>query len=433
MAGPRRLQFLCANEECSAPLEMPRRARLKAGFTVGGIAGGAAIGAYTGTSIGVASGGTAAAATVPLGVMGGAILGLSGYVVGDHFPVRARCGACGALNVLGRKHIFLWDTDDEGNDLASDGEDPVSSAEAPPAAEATAEQRPIPKPPATRPPKEQAVHREMASSAFRTLQWDQRFDDHIAPVNGLVDELRAEAGEWAPYVAPHHGGTKAHILLLLQAPGPGTDDVSSDGSGFLSVENDDPTAQLMAQCLDRARVSQSEVIPWNAYPWVPHEGRITAAMVRKGLDPLVRLLGTIDDLVVVMPMGKVANDSWALLAKEHPELAGRYEVIPSLMSSPGGITGGYKHTKREGVLRIVGDLGAAKDAITRARWGPSPTECPSCGSSDLIPIKRGMPTKAAGDAAERGEIILGGCIVHEGQSTALCRACGESIQPVRNF
>ena len=112
---------------------------------------------------------------------------------------------------------------------------------------------------------------------------------------------------------------------------------------------------------------------------------------------------------------------------------GHYEVIPSLMSSPGWITGGYEHTKNEGVFRIVGDIGAANEAITHARWGLSPAACPSCGSSGLIPIKPGLPTKAAGDAAERGEVILGGRIVHEGQSTARCRACGGSIQPLKNF
>jgi hypothetical protein len=36
--------------------------------------------------------------------------------------------------------------------------------------------------------------------------------------------------------------------------------------------------------------------------------------------------------------------------------------------------------------------------------------CPRCGSR-AVPILRGYPSPAAFEAAERGEVVLGGCVI----------------------
>ena len=63
------------------------------------------------------------------------------------------------------------------------------------------------------------------------------------------------------------------------------------GSGFIGCENDDPSAETLALCLDQAGVEQRQVTPWNAYPWyLPEQAGVTAARRVEGLDALRRVI-----------------------------------------------------------------------------------------------------------------------------------------------
>lgn len=48
--------------------------------------------------------------------------------------------------------------------------------------------------------------------------------------------------------------------------------------------------------------------------------------------------------------------------------------------------------------------------------------CPSCGQAEGVPLIVGFPAKETFEAAARGEVILGGCIVWDG-SNRQCRTC----------
>lgn len=48
--------------------------------------------------------------------------------------------------------------------------------------------------------------------------------------------------------------------------------------------------------------------------------------------------------------------------------------------------------------------------------------CPHCGQP-MVPIRYGYPGQALVEAAERGEVVLGGCIVEPGQPEWSCRTC----------
>jgi hypothetical protein len=50
--------------------------------------------------------------------------------------------------------------------------------------------------------------------------------------------------------------------------------------------------------------------------------------------------------------------------------------------------------------------------------------CPVCGSLGAVPIVYGYPEKEAFKAEERGEISLGGCVVHADDPVWRCRTCG---------
>lgn len=53
--------------------------------------------------------------------------------------------------------------------------------------------------------------------------------------------------------------------------------------------------------------------------------------------------------------------------------------------------------------------------------------CPKCGSTEAVEILYGYPTSEAGMAAERGEIVLGGCLILEQSPAYQCRGCGAPL------
>jgi len=201
----------------------------------------------------------------------------------------------------------------------------------------------------------------MSSPHFQQQQWNQRFAQHIEPVNSLVDALVREGGVSMPYVAPLYGGVNSKVLFVFQDPGPGTN-LSGKGSGFLCSENDDPSAELFAVCLDQAGLRVGDVMTWNAYPWHLPAGkeRPTAGQVAQGVAPLHRLVSLLANLKVVMPMGRVAQDGWARFAHAHPSEAARYQVLPGLHTSRRGITGGGRHSKEQGVAMVLAAMRQAR-------------------------------------------------------------------------
>jgi hypothetical protein len=70
------------------------------------------------------------------------------------------------------------------------------------------------------------------------------------------------------------------------------------------------------------------------------------------------------------------------------------------------VTGAVTRECQDGVVSSVGasDPGAGMTASTTAAW------CPACESHDLVPVVYGMPDLDAFEAAERGEVIIGGCM-----------------------
>ncbi|MGY1738144.1 hypothetical protein [Geodermatophilus sp. SYSU D00684] len=62
------------------------------------------------------------------------------------------------------------------------------------------------------------------------------------------------------------------------------------------------------------------------------------------------------------------------------------------------------------------------------RTAPS---CPDCaGSPRAVPLVVGLPSAEAFDASDRGEVVLGGCLLTEGEPLP-DRACPECRQPLR--
>ncbi|WP_373069630.1 uracil-DNA glycosylase [Gemmatimonas sp.] len=167
-----------------------------------------------------------------------------------------------------------------------------------------------------------------------------------------------------PYIPPYDGGVEAGIVLPYQDPGKMTS-TEHGGSGFLGCENDDPSAQLVGECLDAAGLNPRRVTPWNAYPWfLPDQGGLNTRMVKEGLEPLRQLLGLLRDGHTVVTGGTKAHDSWRRFTEEFPDEAARWRHISTFHTSGRGITNGGRQTKADGVALVV-------DAFRDASTSPS--------------------------------------------------------------
>jgi hypothetical protein len=157
----------------------------------------------------------------------------------------------------------------------------------------------------------------MADPTFRAEQHATALTaPHIAPINQFVESIRDRDGHgWAPYVAPLHGGVDAQLLSILRDPGPATQDGS--GSGFLAIENDDPTAERQALLFESAGISPRQVLPWNAYPWYFNR-KPNGSELDAGAELIVELLELLPELRVVLLQGRDAEAGWRKVSRRLP-------------------------------------------------------------------------------------------------------------------
>jgi hypothetical protein len=156
----------------------------------------------------------------------------------------------------------------------------------------------------------------MRDKAYRDDQWAHRYMGRVAAaINRFIDDLGAEteAGH-PPYIPPICGGIDALALSISRDPGPKAGGI--EGSGFLSIENDDPSAERMGRFLREAGIDYGQVVPWNAYLWYINSDP-TAGQLSAGVEPLRGLLGLMPLLRVVVLHGTAAAKGWKLFLREH--------------------------------------------------------------------------------------------------------------------
>ena len=167
--------------------------------------------------------------------------------------------------------------------------------------------------------------RGMKDKAYRDSQWELRYTGRVAAINRFIDELgtRNEAGH-PPYIPPICGGVDALALSISRDPGPKAGGIK--GSGFLSIENDDPSAERMGQFLSEAGIDYGQVVPWNAYPWYINSDP-TAEQLIAGVEPLRDLISLMPRLRVVVLHGTAAAKGWKLFLREHHGMVNRRGIV----------------------------------------------------------------------------------------------------------
>jgi hypothetical protein len=61
-----------------------------------------------------------------------------------------------------------------------------------------------------------------------------------------------------------------------------------------------------------------------------------------------------------------------------------------------------------------------------------PAKCPGCGARKVVRILYGFPADDAFDAAEKGKLVIGGCVVSECDPAWQCTGCGAQIYHERD-
>jgi hypothetical protein len=160
-------------------------------------------------------------------------------------------------------------------------------------------------------------------------------EPYVLPLTAYVDQLRAGSPDEFPDFDPLDGGVEARMLFLLEKPGPMTSASRTGraGSGFVSRDNDDPTAEAIFDFMRKAGIPRRETVLWNLIAGWNETRKVTAREVREGALETLRLVRLLPRLKAVVLVGKRAERARPLLAAEAFSLSGSLHPSPIVRAS----------------------------------------------------------------------------------------------------
>ncbi|KLE32477.1 hypothetical protein AAW00_12795 [Aurantiacibacter luteus] len=173
-------------------------------------------------------------------------------------------------------------------------------------------------------PDQPRAMRDPAVETGRRAALDQ---PHIAPLTEFVHSLRARDYNEYPFFEPADGGAEASILFVLEKPGPMTVAKGRgfrEGSGFISRDNDDSTAEASYRLYREGGVDRRQSVLWNVIPGWNGTIKVTASKLKAGVDDLERLIALLPRLQSIVLVGKRAAR-----AKPRLEGLGRFSIFQS--------------------------------------------------------------------------------------------------------
>lgn len=168
--------------------------------------------------------------------------------------------------------------------------------------------------------------RSLRSDVVITARRQSRSRYQMKPLNDFVADLRAEGRGFVPDFDPFDGGVGAEILFLMEKPGPKTDP-RNGGSGFVSRDNNDRTAETIFVTMANAGIGRGRTLIWNLIPWWNGEVKFVGDDCRDGLKRFADLLRILPDLRSVAAVGTQAAK--ARLTIENAGLAYHESAHPS--------------------------------------------------------------------------------------------------------
>jgi hypothetical protein len=207
------------------------------------------------------------------------------------------------------------------------------------------------------------THRTAAGQAAIAARLTKIHAPHVEALNKWVDDCRRRFEEPSiPWFDPRGGGSQAKILILLQDPS----STASTGTGFISPDNDDPTANNTCIGCREAGLAMADRVHWNVLPWWAKD----PAKPTRSLDQeLLRAAPLLDELLggllpkvrAVVLLGTAAQASWRL----YEQNSGLSSIPPTFEAphpTPPQFNTRHKPENRTGRALIVEALAAAAHA-----------------------------------------------------------------------
>ncbi|MCA3719822.1 MAG: uracil-DNA glycosylase [Phenylobacterium sp.] len=179
------------------------------------------------------------------------------------------------------------------------------------------------------------IARSLHDPAARVARRALLEEPHVRPLTAYVEQLRASSPDEFPDFDPLDGGVEARMLFLLEKPGPMTSAsrTGGAGSGFISRDNDDPTAEAIFDFMRKAGIPRRETVFWNMIAGWNGTRKVTAREVREGALETLRLVRLLPRLRAVVLVGKRAERAYPLLAAEAFSLSSSVHPSPLVRAS----------------------------------------------------------------------------------------------------
>jgi uracil-DNA glycosylase len=163
--------------------------------------------------------------------------------------------------------------------------------------------------------------RSMRDASVRERRKAMLHHPHIERLTSYAAKLRERGPGEVPEFDPLDGGVDARVLFLFEKPGPMTAyGGKRPGSGFISRNNDDPTAEATFDFMERAGIPRKLTVTWNLIPRWNGTRKITGQELCEGMKCLQELIGLLPRLRAVVMVGKSAAKARPYLAEKHPGL-----------------------------------------------------------------------------------------------------------------
>jgi hypothetical protein len=167
----------------------------------------------------------------------------------------------------------------------------------------------------------------------------------VQPLREWAESLAARTpGRVVPSFDPAEAGVVARTLLVLEAPGPMTNALSGNlrvGSGFISVDNDDETAENLWVAREAAGLHDG-YIGWNIVPWYLGAASVKpkVAELAEGASALLELIRMLPQLETVVLSGRFAQRGWRVNIEKSPlrpavDVVETWHPGPQAMIQPG--------------------------------------------------------------------------------------------------
>lgn len=144
-----------------------------------------------------------------------------------------------------------------------------------------------------------------------------------------VESLRRESpNDYFPDFDPLDGGVNAEILFLFEKPGPMTS-AKNGGSGFISRDNDDPTAEATFGFMREAGIARNKTVIWNVVPGWDGDRAIKGESLGRGIESLKKLIPHLPRLRLIVLVGRKAQRARTRLSAWEPKLNFAESAHPS--------------------------------------------------------------------------------------------------------